>query len=125
MQSRQGSHYMKSTSDLFCTSMKLGAALLLLSSAACGDGQASTGRGGAGGGAGAGGAGGGSAGAPLPVNLATAADFVILAKTGIATVPTSAVTGNLGVSPAAATFITGFSLAADASNALSASPPLT
>ncbi len=48
----------------------------------------------------------------LPVNLASAGNFVILAKTAISTVPTSAVTGNLGISPAAATFITGFSLAA-------------
>jgi hypothetical protein len=114
---------MKSTSDLFCASMKLGAALLLLSSAAaCGDGDASTGGGGAGGG---GGGAGGSSGAPLPVNLATAGDFAILAKTGISTVPTSTVTGNLGVSPAAATFITGWALTADATNAFSTSTQLT
>ncbi len=36
--------------------------------------------------------------------------------------PSSAVTGNLGVSPAAATFITGFSLTADSTNAFSTSP---
>ena len=47
---------------------------------------------------------------------------MILAKTGIATVPTSAIVGNLGVSPAAATFITGFSLTADATNVFSTSP---
>jgi hypothetical protein len=115
---------MKSTSDLFHASMKLGAALLLLSSAAaaCGDGDAGAGGGGAGGkGGGAGGGNGGSSAAPLPVNLATAGDFVILAKTGISTVPTSAVTGNLGVSPAAATFITGWALTADATNVFSTS----
>src|SRR5213079_1973249 len=39
--------------------------------------------------------------------------------------PTSAVTGNLGVSPAAATFITGFSLTADATNVFSTSPQVT
>src|SRR5580658_1544741 len=50
---------------------------------------------------------------PGAVNLGTAGDFVILSKSGISTVPTSAVTGNLGVSPAAATYITGFSLTAD------------
>ncbi len=47
---------------------------------------------------------------PTPVPLGASSDFVILAKTGISTVPTSAITGNLGVSPAAATFLTGFSL---------------
>ncbi|HUH01500.1 MAG TPA: ice-binding family protein [Kofleriaceae bacterium] len=59
------------------------------------------------------------------VNLGTAGDFVMLAKSGISTVPTSAVTGDLGVSPAAASFITGFSLTADASNEFSTSPQVT
>src|ERR1019366_7715284 len=36
------------------------------------------------------------------VNLATAGTFVILAKSGISTVPTSAITGALGLSPGAA-----------------------
>jgi hypothetical protein len=40
-------------------------------------------------------------------------------------VPTSAVTGNLGISPAAATFITGFSLIADSTNVFSTSPQIT
>jgi hypothetical protein len=116
---------MKSTSNPFHVSMKLGVAVLLLSSAAaCGHGDERSGGGGAGG-AGAGGGGGGSPGAALPVDLATSGDFVILAKTGIATVPNSAVTGNLGVSPAAATSITGFSLTADATNVFSSSPQLT
>ena len=61
----------------------------------------------------------------LPVNLGTAGGFVILAKSGISTVPTSAVTGNLGISPAAATFITGFSLTADATNVFSTSQQVT
>ena len=60
-----------------------------------------------------------------PVSLGTAGNFVILAKSGISTVPTSAITGNLGVSPAAATFITGFSLIADATNVFSTSPQVT
>jgi hypothetical protein len=47
---------------------------------------------------------------PTPVVLGAASNFVILAKTGISTVPTSAITGNIGISPAAATFLTGFSL---------------
>ena len=49
---------------------------------------------------------------PAPVSLGKAGGFVILAKTGISTTGTTAVTGDIGVSPAAASFITGFSLAA-------------
>lgn len=60
----------------------------------------------------------------LAVNLGTAGDFVILAKSGISTVPTSAVTGNVGVSPSAASFLTGFSLTADATNVFATSPQL-
>jgi hypothetical protein len=44
----------------------------------------------------------------------TSPDYVILAKTGISTTGTTAITGDLGLSPAAATFITGFSLVPDA-----------
>lgn len=44
------------------------------------------------------------------VNLGSSANFTILAKTAINNSPTSAVTGDIGISPAAATFITGFSL---------------
>ena len=62
-----------------------------------------------------------SPGNPGAVNLGTAEDFVILAKSGISTVPTTAVTGDIGVSPAAATYITGFSLIMDASNEFSTS----
>jgi len=61
----------------------------------------------------------------LPVDLGGAGDFVILAKTGIDTVPTSAVTGDVGISPAAATFITGFSLSADSTNVFATSPQVT
>ena len=53
------------------------------------------------------------------MNLGTAGHYAILAKSGISTVPTSAITGNLGVSPAAATYITGFSLIADSTNVFS------
>jgi hypothetical protein len=59
------------------------------------------------------------------VPLGTAGNYVILSKSGISTVPTSAVTGNLGVSPAAATAITQFSLTADASNVFSTSSQVT
>src|SRR5436305_326746 len=44
-----------------------------------------------------------------PGDLAGAANYVILAKTGVSNVPTSATTGDIGLSPAAASFFTGFS----------------
>ena len=57
----------------------------------------------------------------LPVDLGAAGMYVILAKSAVSTVPTSTVTGNIGLSPAAATFVTGFSLIADAANVYSTS----
>jgi hypothetical protein len=44
------------------------------------------------------------------IDLGSAEDFVILTKEGISTVPASSITGDIGVSPVAATYITGFSL---------------
>jgi hypothetical protein len=44
------------------------------------------------------------------INLGSAKEFVILAKSGISTVAKSAITGDIGVSPIAATAITGLSL---------------
>jgi len=67
----------------------------------------------------------GNPGSTLPVNLGTAGKYVILAKSGISTVPTATVTGNLGISPAAASYITGFSLTADSSNVFSTSSQVT
>jgi hypothetical protein len=46
---------------------------------------------------------------PAPVNYGTAATYVILAKTAVSTVPDSAITGDIGLSPAAETYFTGFS----------------
>jgi len=46
---------------------------------------------------------------PAPVNLRTAANYVMLAKTAISTIPSSAITGDVGISPAAETYLTGFS----------------
>lgn len=46
---------------------------------------------------------------------------MILAESNISTVPPSFVTGNLGLSPMAGTFITGFSLIADSTNVFSTS----
>ncbi len=62
---------------------------------------------------------------PATVNLGTAGDFVILAKTGISTTGTTNITGDIGISPAAASFITGFGLIADASNTFSTSSLIT
>jgi len=47
---------------------------------------------------------------PTAINLNSAINYVILAQAGISTVPKSAITGNVGLSPAAGTFLTGFSL---------------
>lgn len=44
------------------------------------------------------------------VNLGTAGNYVILAKTAINNIPISNITGDLGLSPAATSYITGFSL---------------
>jgi hypothetical protein len=61
----------------------------------------------------------------LPVNLASAGTYAILAETGISTVPASAITGNLGISPYAAASITQFSLVADSTNVFSTSVQVT
>jgi hypothetical protein len=47
---------------------------------------------------------------PAAVNLGTAGDYVVLAMSAISNAPISAITGNLGLSPAAASYITGFSM---------------
>lgn len=60
-----------------------------------------------------------------PINLGTAGNYAILAKTGISTVPDSVITGDIGVSPIAATAITGFTLTQDATNAFATSTQIT
>ena len=69
----------------------------------------------------------GTAGAhgPAPVVLGTSGNYVVLAKSAISNVPTSAITGNLGLSPAASSFITGFALNLPAGGASSTSPQVT
>ncbi len=62
---------------------------------------------------------------PAAVNLGTAGNFVILSKTGISTTGVTQITGDIGVSPVAATYITGFGLSADATNVFSTSPVVT
>lgn len=47
---------------------------------------------------------------PDPVELGAAARYVILAKSAISNVPSSLITGDLGLSPAAASYITGLDL---------------
>ena len=59
-----------------------------------------------------------------PVNLGTAGNYAILAKTGISTVPNSVITGNIGVSPIDSTSITGFSLILDSTTEFSRSTQL-
>ncbi|KAJ6526477.1 antifreeze protein [Mycena vulgaris] len=62
---------------------------------------------------------------PAAVNLGTAGNYAILAQTGITCVPTCVITGNIGVSPAASTFITGCSLILDPSGKFATSSQVT
>jgi hypothetical protein len=62
---------------------------------------------------------------PLPVDLGTAGDFVILAKSGISTTGTTAIGGDIGVSPIKAVGLTGFSQTMDASGEFSTSDYVT
>jgi hypothetical protein len=62
---------------------------------------------------------------PAPVNLRTAGNFALLAKTGISVTGVTAITGDIGVSPAAATYITGFGLIMDALGTFSTSSLVT
>lgn len=55
------------------------------------------------------------------VDLGAAANFAILTKTGVTSVPPTEISGNVGVSPIAATAITGFALRADATNVFATS----
>jgi hypothetical protein len=51
---------------------------------------------------------------PAAVNLGSAANYVILAKSGVSTTGVTSVVGDLGLSPAAASFVTGFALSSPA-----------
>jgi hypothetical protein len=55
------------------------------------------------------------------VGLGTAGQYVVLAKAAISSVPASHLTGNIGISPMAASSVTGFDLVADATNVFSTS----
>ena len=62
---------------------------------------------------------------PAAVSLGTAGNYVILAKSAVSTTGTTAVTGHIGVSPAAQSFITGFSETLDATNTFATSGIVT
>jgi hypothetical protein len=55
------------------------------------------------------------------VNLGTAGDFVILAKTAITTTGATSISGDIGISPAAASSMAGFGLVMDSTNTFSTS----
>ncbi|MDQ3034110.1 MAG: ice-binding family protein [Myxococcota bacterium] len=105
---------LSSTSTLRIPSLALALPLVIFLGAGCGGGGGGTNPLGLG---------------PAPVSLGSTTDltaagsYVLLAKTGITNVTGSSITGgNVGVSPAAASFITGFALTADATNVFSTSP---
>ncbi|KAJ7100079.1 antifreeze protein [Mycena belliarum] len=58
---------------------------------------------------------------PAAVNLRSAGNYAILSQSGISTVPPSVISGNVAVSPIAATAMTGFSLTLDSSGQYSTS----
>ncbi|KAJ7784326.1 antifreeze protein [Mycena metata] len=58
---------------------------------------------------------------PAAVNLRTAANYAILSKTGVSTVPPSVISGSIGTSPISATGLTGFSLTVDPTGQFSTS----
>ena len=62
---------------------------------------------------------------PGVVNLGLAGNYNMLTKTGITTTGVTSIQGDLGVSPAAATSITGFGLIMDASGEFSKTPIVT
>lgn len=62
---------------------------------------------------------------PAAINLGTAGNFVILAKTGISTTGNTSVVGDIGVSPAAASYITGFALSLPSYSAFSTAAQIT
>jgi hypothetical protein len=59
------------------------------------------------------------------VDLGEAGEFAILAKSGVSTVPASAITGDVGLSPAAATYLTGFTLNLDDTDTYATSTQVT
>ena len=62
---------------------------------------------------------------PAPVALGSAANYAILAKSGVSTTGTTSVLGDVGASPVDSTAITGFGLVMDASNVFATSQLVT
>jgi len=62
---------------------------------------------------------------PSLINLGTAGNYTILAKTGISTTGTTYIIGDIGVSPSAATYITGFGLILPAASSYATSSLIT
>jgi len=62
---------------------------------------------------------------PATVNLGKAGNFAVLSKTAVSNTGATSITGDVGVSPAAATFLTGFSPTMDSSNTFSTSTYVT
>ncbi len=63
--------------------------------------------------------------AQAPVDLGTAGNYVVLAKTGVSTTGSTSVDGNIGLSPAATTFLTGFSETMDPTGQFARAPIVT
>ena len=59
------------------------------------------------------------------VNLGGANNYAILAESGVSTTGVTSVVGAIGISPAAASYLTGFGQTMDSSNAFSTSPLVT
>ena len=66
-----------------------------------------------------------TAAGPASVDLGTASNYVLLSKAGISTTGTTKITGDIGVSPIAASAITGFGLVLDKSGTFSTSTLVT
>jgi len=62
---------------------------------------------------------------PATVDLGTSENYVILAQTGVSTTGTTEIVGDIGVSPAASTYITGFGLIMNPSGSYSTSTLVT
>jgi hypothetical protein len=65
------------------------------------------------------------AASPQPVDLGNAGNYAILSKAGITTTGVTSVIGNIGVSPIAATAMTGFGLSLDSAGKFSTSKLVT
>ena len=61
----------------------------------------------------------------LTVDLGLAGNYAILAKSAVSTTGSTAVVGDIGISPAAASYITGFGLIMDSTNTFSTSSLVT